>query len=112
MTITSENRDIEVLFEGVMPGCRCLVSRQAEGAINFQFESLSSHNTITLPAVDYGLWDTPERLQIMCEQIAEEFLFVSKSSSSGPAQTFVPIKVTQQLAAKLADVILSLRRRN
>lgn len=42
MSTTSENRDIEVLFKEVMPGYRCLVSRQAEGAINLQFENLSS----------------------------------------------------------------------
>ncbi|MNQ73695.1 hypothetical protein D3C85_884370 [compost metagenome] len=60
MTTDSDNRDIEVLFEAVMPGYRCLVSRQAEGAINLQFESLVNRKAITLPAIDPALWDSPD----------------------------------------------------
>ncbi|MNF24219.1 hypothetical protein D3C85_811670 [compost metagenome] len=112
MSTNSENRDIEVLFNEVMPGYRCFVSRQTEGAINLQFESLSSHKTITLPAVDSSLWDSPEKLQMMCEQIAEEFLFVSESKPSTPDEASAPIQVTRQIAAKLTEVLLLLQRRS
>lgn len=86
MNIASENRDIEVLFEEVMPGYRCIVSRQAEGAINLQFENLSSHNTITMPAVDQALWNTPEKLEELCAQIAGEFLVFCGESPPDPHQ--------------------------
>lgn len=91
MTIASENRDIEVLFEEVMPGYRCIVSRQTEGAVNLQFENLASRETITFPAVDESLWNSPEKLRALCKQIAEEFLvFCGEGPSIPPVPNALP----------------------
>lgn len=109
MNTERENRDIEVLFEEVMPGYRCIVSRQPEGAINLQFESLDSHNAITLPAVDPALWDSPEKLQVLCEQIANEFLLLCEERPAIPAeQDGAPIRVSGTVTEKLCAIIYAL----
>ena len=108
MSTESENRDIEVLFEGEMPGYRCIVTRQAEGAINLQFVSLSSHQTITLPAPATDLWDSPEKLKTMCEQITGEFLLLCDEPPSPSEVAVVPIQVPGSLAEKLYAILQAL----
>jgi hypothetical protein len=107
MSANSENRNIEMLFEEVMPGYRCAVSRQPEGAINFQFQCLSSHQTITFPAVDCDLWDSPEKLQALCEQIVDEFQLLCESV---PLER-VAIQVTNAAAERLHAIVHSLNGR-
>jgi hypothetical protein len=105
MSTESDNRNIEVLFEDEMPGYRCIVTRQAEGAINLQFVSLSSHKTITLPAPAPDLWDSPEKLKTMCEQITGEFLMLcdeTAAPSEGASQG------TESLAEKLYAILHTL----
>ncbi|MCY1278374.1 hypothetical protein D9M68_318540 [compost metagenome] len=109
MSTNSENRDLEVLFEEVMPGYLCIVTRQAQGAINLQFESLTNQRTITLPAPSPDLWDTPEKLQEMCEQISEEFLVLwEEESPASPDHPAAPIQVTSNLAEKLYAILQAL----
>ncbi|AYF86338.1 hypothetical protein SA496_13950 [Pseudomonas sp. JS3066] len=108
MNITSENRGIEVLFEELMPGFHCIVTRQEDGAINLQFESLASHKMIVLPAVDPTLWDTPEKLRNLCEQIAEEFaIFCEESLPANAVRP--PSQFTEAVREKLYAVLNSLR---
>ncbi len=106
MSTESENREIEVLFEDEMPGYRCTVTRQAEGAINLQFMSLSSHKTITLPAPAPDLWDSPEKLKTMCEQITAEFLLVCDDPPT-PSEG-IGAWITRDLAEKLSATLQAL----
>ncbi|MDH4555774.1 hypothetical protein E8F11_11430 [Pseudomonas sp. BN417] len=109
MSTTSENRDIELLFEEEMPGYRCIVTRQAEGAINLQFESLASHKTITFPAPAPELWDSPEKLKEMCEQITGEFLLLCDEQP--PTSEGVATRITKDLAEKLAATFQAMGNR-
>ena len=108
MSTESDNRDIEVLFEDEMPGYRCVVTRQAEGAINLQFVSLSSHKAITLPAPAPDLWDSPEKLKTMCEQITGEFLMLCDEPPAPSEGAMVPTQVTGSLAEKLYAILHTL----
>ncbi|MCY1281495.1 hypothetical protein D9M70_303050 [compost metagenome] len=106
MSIATENRDIELLFEEQMPGYRCIVTRQAEGAINLQFMSLSTQQAITLPAPAPELWDTPEKLKTMCKQITEEFLLLSDESTD-PSEGAMA-RITRDLVEKLSATLQAL----
>lgn len=104
MTIATENRDIELLFEEEMPGLRCIVTRQAEGA-----QSLAIRQTITVPAPAPELWNTPDKLQAMCEQITEEFLmFCEEEPSTSPEHGARPIRLTSNLTERLYAVFQTL----
>ncbi|MDT4847623.1 hypothetical protein FQZ97_816880 [compost metagenome] len=97
------------MFEEAMPGYRCIVTRQAEGAINLQFESLASHKAITLPALDPELWDTPEKLKAMCEQITEEFLLFCEEELPEPSERdTASIRVTGVLTERLHAIFQTL----
>ncbi|MNJ65899.1 hypothetical protein D3C77_619380 [compost metagenome] len=109
MTIATENRDIELLFEEEMPGFRCIVTRQAEGAINLQLQSLATRQTITVPAPAPELWNTPDKLQAMCEQITAEFLmFCKEEPTTSPERDAPPIQLTSHFTEKLFTVFQAL----
>ncbi|NWL80122.1 hypothetical protein DM872_25040 [Pseudomonas taiwanensis] len=108
MNTASENRDIEVRFEELMPGFHCVVTRQEDGAINLQLESLTSHHMIVLPALDPALWDTAEKLQNLCKQIAEEFaIFCEESPPTDAPPT--PYRIKDGLLERLYTILDSLR---
>ncbi|MDH4609743.1 hypothetical protein [Pseudomonas sp. BN102] len=109
MSTNTENRDIEQLFEEGMPGYRCIVTRQPEGAINLQFINLSTQQAITLPAPAPELWDTPEKLKRMCEQITEEFLLLSDESPVPPESAVA--RITRDIAEKLSATLQALGNR-
>ncbi|MDH4567009.1 hypothetical protein E8E95_09995 [Pseudomonas sp. BN414] len=108
MNTVNENRDLEVRFEELMPGFHCVVTRQEDGAINLQFESLASHHMIVLPALEPTLWDTPEKLQNLCKQIAEEFAILCEESPPTDAP-LTSYQMRDGLMEKLNTILDSLR---
>lgn len=76
MGIHIDEKELETLFEEVMPGFRCLVTRQADGNITLQFQNIHDQGAFTLPALDPAQLCSPEKLEKLCEQLAEEFLLI------------------------------------
>ncbi|GLZ86337.1 hypothetical protein Pres01_23880 [Metapseudomonas resinovorans] len=108
MNTASDNRDIEVRFEDLMPGYQCVVTRQEDGAINLQLESLTSHHMIVLPALEPTLWDSPEKLQSLCKQIAEEFAILCEESPPTDAP-LTSYRMRDGLMEKLYTILDSMR---
>ncbi len=109
MNTASENQDIEARFEELMPGFHCVVTRQEDGAINLQFESLASHHMIVLPALESTLWDTPEKLRSLCKQIAEEFAILCEEPPPADATPLTSYRMRDGLMEKLNTILDSLR---
>jgi hypothetical protein len=87
MGIQSDDRALETLFEEVMPEFRCLVTRQADGSITLQFQSIHDQGTFTLPALDPAQLQSPEKLEALCEQLVEEFLVICEQPPVQEAET-------------------------
>ncbi|WP_044874615.1 hypothetical protein [Pseudomonas sp. LFM046] len=102
MSTESDNRSIEILFEDEMPGYRCIVSRQLDGAINLQFENVNTRTVITVPAQDATQWDSPQKLHELCAQLSAEFLLVSNQQGARPAsKTKALLDHTRNLADRI-----------
>lgn len=103
MGIHGDEKELETLIEEVMPGFRCLVTRQADGNITLQFQSIHDQGTFTLPALDPAQLRSPEKLEALCEQLVEEFLMICDPSPipETDAEGGNLIRVSRALADRL-----------
>ncbi|MCY1458722.1 hypothetical protein D9M71_761280 [compost metagenome] len=111
MGIQCDDRELETLFEEVMPGFRCLVTRQADGNITLQFQSIHDQGTFTLPALDPGQLKSPEKLEALCEQLVEEFLLICEQPivQETEAEGVKLIRLSRTLADRLFTYFKSSR---